>query len=1118
MFPRFRISSQVDFSDYASSADSAATIKCASTYFANSVLKALLTVPATLFMLGWTILLGGSPVHAQTLPLQLALNPGISGISTLPILQNTYVHAQTTPPASTTIDVGSTVKMTHVRRLGINLSAQNFYSSLLLQRNIMFRNPGFEGLMWQSIVKCATVTATTCTGTNTFNHWPADFVAGATAEFILGGALGDKVAVTGNTPASSTAGIGPTIIFATPPAGITAGDYIVVRMQTPGNAQAGWWTGVSGGASLSTELTDLSPLSPGKQALRMTAAGVGQSASVSSYADSLANYSFVQMHGGYTISFRAKGTGGANSVYINLSRLCPNAPSVRFFNRLVPLTTSWQDYSFAFQANDTGNVGTIALTFQANASSLLLDDVALTADAGPNNPTVYRDEVVAALQALHPSVLRFMDSGTSFGSTLDNMLIPSFGRMRAGYSSGTIVEDDISMGLHDYLVLCQAIGAEPWYSIPPGWSTQEMSELIDYFAGSASTVYGAKRAALGQAQPWTTVFPVIHLEFGNEAWNWGFGGANYITPADYGVRSGMMFTAAHATPSFSAKSFDLIADGFAISSNWNKTVLATSSNYNTIDIAPYLFNTFNDESSTENIFGPMFAQPESDDSTPTGVIAQQAIVAASAARPAALAVYEVNLSPLSGTASQAALDSTVPSIGGGLVAIEHMLLMMRDMGVNNQAMFAIGGIATRFQGSGPTAGTHAALWGSVVDMGGISNRRRPLYLAQQLANAAILPTMLTATQSGANPTWDQPKSTNDNISMIGAHYIQSFAFTDGTTTNLVLFNLHRTLALPVILSGANAPIGNASITTLTSAAITDNNEFADDVEPTTTSQALQSGSTLSLPPYSMTTISYAANTQTAVTSVAASCVASVLSPGGSTTCSGVVSGTGAFKTGIAWKASQGSISTAGVYTAPSSLPANTNVTITATAAGDTTKTTTALITLAAAAINSVTIVCPSDGVMAGGKLACSASVVGVGSFSSSVSWSASAGTVDANGNLIAPATGTSLILTATSKQNTAKKGTKTITIVTFPVLSALTTVPGSTTATISWTSNMQTTNGVNYGTTSSYGSTVTAAGQGTSASVTLTKLTSKTLYYIMVFSTNPTTGKTGSATATFTTH
>ncbi|HEY0758916.1 MAG TPA: hypothetical protein VGD59_06640 [Acidisarcina sp.] len=1003
---------------------------------------------------------------------------------------------------ATTITVDSAVKLSGAKRLGINMGAQDYYDSQQTMRNILFRNPGFEGEMVQSILHCKTVTATSCTDDNSSAYWGSNFFINAAAEFITGGAAGVHASVASSLGASGQTGVGATLNFAAPPPGLSAGDYVVVRMQKLGNAQAGWWTYLSGGASLASELQDLSPNSPGLQALRINAAGSGQYATVSSYADSSASQPFIQMKGGYTLFFRAKGTGGANQVAISLNRLLPSGARVPFFNQTTSLTTGWQDYSYYFQANDTGAVGTIALTFTLNSASMLLDDVSLTADAAPGNVTAYRNEVVSTLQALNPGVLRYMDTGASFGSSISNMIAPTFARQRAAYSAWKTESDDIPVGLHDFLVLCKTVGAEPWYTFPAGMSTQDMSSLMDYFGGSTSTAFGAKRAALGQSAPWTTVFPTIHLEFGNEVWNTAFGGENITDASSYGRRASALFAVARSSPSYSSGSFDLVLDGWATSPGWNQAVLAASANYDTIDAAPYLFYKFNDTSSTEAIFGPMFAQPELFDSVAGGVMNKQGQIAAAAPNPANLAVYEVNLSTNTGAASQSAINSTVPSVGAGLAVADHMLLMMRDLGITTQMLYSLGGFGATFSGTGYGAGTRTPLWGSVYDMG-VTNRVRPTYLGVQLANSAILPSMITTTQSGANPTWNQPLSSNDNISLSGAHYIQSFAFTDGAHNNVILFNLHRTQALPVVFAGSNAPIGSSTITTLTAPSISSTNEQATAVAPVTSTQTLQAGASISLPPYSMTVISSAVASAPTITGVTASCAAGTLGAGGSTACTANVTGTGSFNSAVTWQASQGTVNSSGVYTAPSPLANNGSANITATSVQDTTQSSTVAVNLSGSAVTGVSVSCASASIPLGGGTSCAASVAGSGNLSSGVTWSTTAGSIDANGYLTAPSSGSSLVVQATSRQDQTRSGTQTITLLNpAPVLSVPVVTTTATTATISWTTNVPTRSGVDYGTIPGRGGSTTpyVYPPTSSPSFTLTGLLPATTYYYALFS------------------
>ena len=191
---------------------------------------------------------------------------------------------------------------------------------------------------------------------------------------------------------------------------------------------------------------------------------------------------------------------------------------------------------------------------------------------------------------------------------------------------------------------------------------------------------------------------------------------------------------------------------------------------------------------------------------------------------------------------------------------DHMLLMMRDLGITTQNMFALPEYINGFNNSAVPNET-VPLWGSVIDMGGETNLKRPQYYGLQLANSAILPTMLATTVSGGNPTWTQPLSTNDSIQLANAHYLQSFAFTNGTQHSVVVFNLSRNGSLPVTFSGANAPSGSVVISQLTSVNPTDNNEGLFTNTPVVAGPTQSNVSNFnpatpySLPPYSMTVFS-----------------------------------------------------------------------------------------------------------------------------------------------------------------------------------------------------------------------------------------------------------------------
>lgn len=115
-----------------------------------------------------------------------------------------------------------------------------------------------------------------------------------------------------------------------------------------------------------------------------------------------------------------------------------------------------------------------------------------------------------------------------------------------------------------------------------------------------------------------------------------------------------------------------------------------------------------------------------------------------------------------------------------------------------------------------------------------------------------------------------------------------------------------------------------------------------------------------------------------------------------------VVGTNSPRQAVTWATNLGSISNTGYFTAPAATAAQQTATITATSVQDGTKSGTATSTIAAAASSTVTSVnvSPSN---ATGSQQFSASVIGTNSPSQSVTWTATAGSIDNTGYFTAPA-------------------------------------------------------------------------------------------------------------------
>jgi alpha-L-arabinofuranosidase len=775
------------------------------------------------------------------------------------IAHSTSTAESTSDPTATVTDIHISRNVIHsdVKRFGINIAGESFYDSGQMLRNLVSSNPGFEGETWQSIIRCATASATRCTEANQWNQWPANFLKDATFEFISGPAVGITGVVTQQDPANpNLKDDGISLHFDRLHAAPVPGDFVVVRKTIPGKPEAGWWPSTWAGGTLAVETKDLFPNSAGKQAIRLTADIPGQSAGVTAYFDSLAGHSFVQLHGAYHVGFRAKGLTGNRQLNINVHR-DTGGHTEPFLAKSVVLSNRWQDYTLDFTANEHDAIGTASLGFSVGGGSALLDDVSLTPARTASNATAFRDEVVETLRDLHPGVLRYQD-GDHLGSSIENLIAPAVGRQRSGWSERNFEQANVPLGLPEFLALCHAVGAEPWFNMPSAITPDETKHLIEYLAGPSTTLYGAKRALSGQSQPWTEVFPVIHLELGNEEWNGPtFAGTAMPDPIIYGGRARLIFQAARSAPFYPASRFDLVIGTFADLPDWTSKELSHSGAYDSTAVAPYLFNHFNDDSSNEAIFGPMFAEPERLDSLSTGSMAEQANVAAHAAHPAKLAVYEVNLGTADGSASQASVNRAVPSIAGGLTVIDHMLLMLRDLGITTQSIWALPGFQNGFSNTtGKPASETVPLFGAVVDMGGITNRRRPLYLAEQLANESILANMLETKVTGANPTWNQKLSTNDQVQISQAHALQTFAFSQGASRSLIIINLSRTGTQPITISG-ESPTGPVKLSVLTSEHIDDTNETAAKVAiKETTLPSFTTQTPYQVPPFSMTVLTW----------------------------------------------------------------------------------------------------------------------------------------------------------------------------------------------------------------------------------------------------------------------
>ncbi|MEO7716048.1 MAG: alpha-L-arabinofuranosidase C-terminal domain-containing protein [Capsulimonas sp.] len=173
----------------------------------------------------------------------------------------------------------------------------------------------------------------------------------------------------------------------------------------------------------------------------------------------------------------------------------------------------------------------------------------------------FRTDILEALAALPTPLLRW--PGGCYADHYhwrDGIGPASTRQVRLGMSCGLQVQDDNSLGTHEFLALCKRIGAEPYLAGNMGSGTpQELCDWIEYCNSSVDTTLARERAANGSAQP----YGVKLWGVGNE--NWGCGG-NYdaVTYANEYIRYATMLQ--HVDPTI-----EMVACG--LEDEWNTVLM-----------------------------------------------------------------------------------------------------------------------------------------------------------------------------------------------------------------------------------------------------------------------------------------------------------------------------------------------------------------------------------------------------------------------------------------------------------------------------------------------------------------------------------------------------------------
>jgi alpha-N-arabinofuranosidase len=177
-----------------------------------------------------------------------------------------------------------------------------------------------------------------------------------------------------------------------------------------------------------------------------------------------------------------------------------------------------------------------------------------------------RDDVVQALRELRIPNLRWPGGCFADEYHWKDGIGPREERPRMVNSHwGDVVEDN-SFGTHEFMDLCEMLGADPYISGNVGSGTvQEMSEWIEYLTRDDDSPMAALRRQHGRDEPWRVPF----FGIGNETW--GCGGN--MQAGDYAAlaRQFSTYVREHAGNSLTRVAVGPDQAGFA----WTETIMAS---------------------------------------------------------------------------------------------------------------------------------------------------------------------------------------------------------------------------------------------------------------------------------------------------------------------------------------------------------------------------------------------------------------------------------------------------------------------------------------------------------------------------------------------------------------
>ena len=287
-----------------------------------------------------------------------------------------------------------------------------------------------------------------------------------------------------------------------------------------------WSVAAKGGASVELSVDSAQPVSP-KNAhslkVEVTNPGGGQAG--------VANSGFwgIALSQGQTYQLTLFARGGDGFTGPLIASLESGDGVVYAQKNISSLTADWKQYRLSLTAKATDPKARLVIS-TSRAGTFWLDMVSLFPKrTWKNRPNGLRPDLAEMLAGLRPAFVRFPGGCWVEG---DVMSLAYRWKQTVGDPSERRTQYNIwqyyathGIGYHEYLQMCEDLGAEPLFVINCGMSHKEVVPLdkmqeyvqdaldaIEYANGPASSTWGALRAKNGHPAP----FNLKYMEIGNE--------------------------------------------------------------------------------------------------------------------------------------------------------------------------------------------------------------------------------------------------------------------------------------------------------------------------------------------------------------------------------------------------------------------------------------------------------------------------------------------------------------------------------------------------------------------------------------------------------------------------